>query len=149
MMLSVFADSFETLGELTVEVITMLWASPQDAWLEREDRKPCWPTGHMYVHSQGQESHVFHCASHSKGHKQVCVCDHRFPMILTHSIHTEKFCRVLPDTPLDTPLSKLLGSKCIGVYASGIYFLMSQSEMEKPDRRRKGRSEGKDRLWVK
>ena len=74
-MLSVFADSFETLGELTLEVITMLWASPQDAWLEREDRKPCWPTGHMYVHSQGQESHVSHCASHSKGQKQVCVCE--------------------------------------------------------------------------
>jgi len=53
-------------------------------------------------------------------------------MILTHSIHTEKFCRVLPDTLLDTPVSKLLG-KCIGVYASGIYFLMLQSEMEKPE----------------
>ena len=53
-------------------------------------------------------------------------------MILTHSIHTEKFCRVLPDTLLDTPVSKLLG-KCIGVYASVIYFLMPQSEMEKPE----------------
>lgn len=72
------------------------------------------------------------CAPHSKGQKQVCACDRRFPTILTHGIHTEKFCGVLPDTLLDTPVSKLLG-KCIGVYASGIYFLMSQSEMEKPE----------------
>lgn len=133
MRLSAFADSFETLGELTVEVVTMFWASPQDAWLEREDGKPCWPTGHTYVRTHGWETNVSRCASHSKGQKQVCACDRRFPMVLTHGIHAEKFCRMLPDTLLDTPVSKLLGSKCIGVYAPRIYFLILQSEMEKPE----------------
>lgn len=86
----------------------------------------------MYAHTDGRPM----CpAVHytPKGQKQVCACDRRFPMVLTHGIHAEKFCRMLPDTLLDTPVSKLLGSKCIGVYAPRIYFLILQSEMEKPE----------------
>ena len=77
----------------------------------------------MYTHKDRKA--MCPTVHHIPRDRSKCVCDHRFPMILTHSIHTEKFCRVLPDTPLDTSVSKLLGSKCIGVYASGIYFLMS------------------------
>lgn len=64
---------FWNLRGLTVQVATVLWASPQVAWLEREDRRHRWATVHTRVHTQGWESHVFTCASHSKGQNQVCV----------------------------------------------------------------------------
>lgn len=71
MRLSAFADSFETSGELTVEVVTMFWASPQDAWLERGREAMLAHRAHVCTHTDGRC--VSRCASHSKGQKQECV----------------------------------------------------------------------------
>lgn len=137
----------------------MLRASPQDAWLGGKHKRLCWATVDTAYTRKDRRATCPPVYSTPRD-RGKCECVHRLPVILTHSAHTEKFCRVVPDTPIDAPVSKLPGSTCIRAPASRMIFWCHRRRQQNlRDRRRKGNRSGQeeeregrkggDQLWIK